>query len=159
MTGFDPSRVNRHFLRHSLGLKVVHSFADLAGQHFDVITFWHSLEHCPDPRAELRRFLSLLAPDGVLIVDVPNHHSIDAHMQGKAWPGWDVPFHCHHFTARSLELLVRELGLDIIGKKIYHCGHIRDQLARFPLLRPIARPLAKLFAGSAIMLVLQPRFS
>ncbi len=30
---------------------------------------------------------------------------------------------------------------------------------RFPLLRPVARPLAKLFAGSAIMLALRPQFT
>ena len=159
VTGFDPSRANREFIRDSLDVELIHEFDQLAGRRFDVITFWHSLEHCPDPRAELARFGGLLASGGVLLVDVPNHHSIDACMEGKEWPGWDVPFHCHHFTARSLELLARQLSLRIVGRKTYHSGYVRNQLARFALLRPLARPLAKLFAGSAIMLALHPESS
>jgi SAM-dependent methyltransferase len=159
VTGFDPSRANRKFFRDSLDVELVHEFDQLSGRKFDMITFWHSLEHCPDPRAELARFAALLAPGGALIVDVPDHHSIDACLEGEKWPGWDVPFHCHHFTTRSLERLVGQLGLRIIGRKTYHCGHIRNQLARFTLLSPFARPLAKLFAGSAIMLALRPESS
>ena len=155
VTGFDPSQANRDFFHTHLEVELVHDFSRLAGRRFEVITFWHSLEHCPDPRAELTRFISLLAPGGVLIVDVPNHHSIDACMEAYDWPGWDVPFHCHHFTHRSLNLLVQELGLEVVGCKTYHCGFVRDRLAGFPLLKPFARPLAKLFPGSAVMLALR----
>jgi len=43
---------------------------------FDVITIWHVLEHTEDPYLVLSKLQSLLKPDGVLVVEVPNIEAI-----------------------------------------------------------------------------------
>ncbi|MGZ8157185.1 MAG: class I SAM-dependent methyltransferase [Methylobacter sp.] len=43
---------------------------------FDVITIWHVLEHTEDPSFVLGKLRSLLKPEGVLVVEVPNIEAI-----------------------------------------------------------------------------------
>ena len=43
---------------------------------FDVITIWHVLEHTEDPCFVLGKLRSLLKPQGVLVVEVPNIEAI-----------------------------------------------------------------------------------
>lgn len=151
-TGYDVSSVNRDFITRQLGVEFIDDLAGLDRRRFDVITFWHSMEHFVDPGRQLTVSSDLLAEGGVLIIEVPNHASIDAFIEGNAWPGWDVPFHCHHFTRSSLELLVRQQGLEIIGRNSYHCGYIKRKLSRNFFTRPLARMIAGLFPGSSVMI-------
>ena len=45
---------------------------DFGSLRFDVVRFNHVLEHTQDPLAELRRAHELLAPEGILLISVPN---------------------------------------------------------------------------------------
>ncbi|MBN1128404.1 MAG: class I SAM-dependent methyltransferase [Chitinispirillaceae bacterium] len=50
---------------------------DFGNERFDVVTAFHVLEHVPYPGEFLRRVGELLAPEGVLIIAVPNElHSL-----------------------------------------------------------------------------------
>lgn len=66
--------------RHSTSrLEVVHALfedVDLGDRRFDTIVLAHILEHVNDPLAVLRRAKSLVAREGVLIIDVPNADSL-----------------------------------------------------------------------------------
>ena len=149
--GFDISPANKDFISRKLDMEFVDNPGEISQRRFDVITFWHSFEHFPDPERQLAFFIDVLDHNGILILDVPNHDSIDAFMEGEDWPGWDLPFHCHHFTPTSLALLIGRHGLEVIGQKTYHCGYIKKRLAENPITRPFARPIAKLFPGSSIL--------
>ena len=46
--------------------------APVRGRRFDYLIFADVLEHLPEPSAALRRCLPFLAPDGRVIVSVPN---------------------------------------------------------------------------------------
>ena len=72
---------------------------------FDAITLWHVFEHVEDPRGLLLRIRGLLAPDGVLIIAVPDQGSLQARLFGRHWFHLDVPRHLWHFSARGLEKL------------------------------------------------------
>lgn len=48
---------------------------ELARENFDVVTIWHVLEHVPEPRAVLRKVHSLLRPNGILAIAVPNEEN------------------------------------------------------------------------------------
>ncbi len=159
-TGFDITTRNQDFIERYLGLDFISPAAapvSSPGLRFDVLTFWHSLEHFSDPENQLGLFTDLLAEDGILIIDVPNHEAVDAFMEGEDWPGWDLPFHCHHFTRRSLERLLARLGFEVLAANTYHCGYIRDRLLKNQVVRYFARPLAKLFPGSSVALVCRKR--
>ena len=78
---------------------------------FDVLTFWHVLEHLPDTRRVLRRSFRLLDAGGRLLVSVPNIAGLQAPLFRQDWYCFDdVPRHLHHFSGRSLRLLLEESG-------------------------------------------------
>jgi SAM-dependent methyltransferase len=80
--------------------------------HFDVICFWHVLEHLPAPDRVLARVRQLLRPGGLVVVSVPNVDSLQAHLFGRYWYGFDdVPRHLHHFSPPVLARLFDSAGL------------------------------------------------
>lgn len=77
------------------------------------IVFWHSLEHLSDPRAALATARERLAPDGVVVVAVPNSDSLQARAFGGRWLALDPPRHLVHLTAAALRSRLEELGLRV----------------------------------------------
>ncbi len=76
--------------------------APLSPGSFQLIHMSHVLEHMPDPLAALRHARELLAPDGLLIVRVPNIGSPWARAFGCDWYPLDVPRHLWHFSRDTL---------------------------------------------------------
>lgn len=87
---------------------------ELAPASFDVITFWHVLEHLPDPRRILKRLVQLLVPGGWVVISLPNLASLQARIFRHYWYAFDdVPRHLYHFSPPSLDLLLREAGFQV----------------------------------------------
>ncbi len=82
-------------------------------QSFDMITFFHSLEHLPNPILVLRAAQRLLKPNGLLVIEVPNFASPYARMFKGDWFHLDVPRHLSHFDPGSLRHLLSLSGLDV----------------------------------------------
>ena len=81
VVGFDVSDDAAASVRDTLGIavKTGEMREDLFGPgSLDVVTMWHSLEHTRDPRDPLRLAWKWLSPDGILVVEVPNHECTDA---------------------------------------------------------------------------------
>lgn len=116
---------------------------------FDAITLFHVLEHLVDPAEALRFAASLLRPNGVLIVQVPNVDSYQCRVFGSRWYGLDVPRHIINFNPESLLLLLNRSGFEI--DRIAHFS-LRDNPAAIassliPQMDPIrlrarARPMS-----------------
>jgi 2-polyprenyl-3-methyl-5-hydroxy-6-metoxy-1,4-benzoquinol methylase len=88
--------------------------ADLAEGSFDAITFWHALEHMPDPAATLVRAAKLLCPGGWMFISLPNLDSLQADLFRSCWyPFDDVPRHLYHFTKRSLGLFISQAQMNV----------------------------------------------
>lgn len=99
------------------GLDVGTSLSDIAPRGpFDVITFWHTLEHMRDPKAMVLEARALLAPGGALFVAVPNAGGVQARFFGRHWFHLDVPRHLFHFTRTALENLVSTAGLKVVKR-------------------------------------------
>ena len=95
----------------------VGSFLDLAPHlegPYDVVSMFHYLEHTPDPLAELRAAASVVAPNGLLMIEVPDPDSIGRRLLGRFWPSWFAPQHLHFFPPRNMEGYLRESGFDPI---------------------------------------------
>jgi 2-polyprenyl-3-methyl-5-hydroxy-6-metoxy-1,4-benzoquinol methylase len=107
----------------------------------DVIIFADVLEHLPWPVSALKRYLRWLAPDGSVIISLPNVGLWSvrlAHLLGR----WEYDetgvldrTHLRFFTRRSARWLVSQAGLHIV-KSTYNPG----------LVRPFV-PLAKSIIG------------
>ncbi len=117
VAGFDPSaRAVAH--ARTQGLHVVqaglHGLPDF-GRRFDVVTLLDVLEHVADPVALLVGLRErLLAPGGVLLVEVPNQYN-GLQLAARAahgLPEWWVvtPAHLHYFGVDSLRALIAGCG-------------------------------------------------
>ena len=82
-------------------------------QSFDVITLWHVLEHIPNLQEQILVLKSLLKPNGVLIIAVPNYNSYDAKHYQQFWAAYDVPRHLWHFSQTSISNLFKPVNLKI----------------------------------------------
>ena len=86
----------------------------LAPGTFDVITFWHVLEHLPRPRQVLARAALLLRPGAWIFISLPNLDSLQARLFKRHWYAFDdVPRHLYHYSREALKQLLQEQGLQI----------------------------------------------
>jgi SAM-dependent methyltransferase len=117
-TGVEPAGEILDLVRSKIpGLRLVCGdiySAELAPASFDVVTFWHVLEHLPRPARVLSRAAALLRPGGWLFVSLPNLGSLQARLFRQSWyPFDDVPRHLYHFSQDSLERLLRRAELNV----------------------------------------------
>jgi len=89
---------------------------DLAPASFDLVTAFHVVEHLPDPAGALRNMLRWLAPDGLMIVEVPNVGGWGGTLFGRFWSGLDFPRHLIHFTPATMRALVEGCGGRIVDE-------------------------------------------
>jgi SAM-dependent methyltransferase len=87
---------------------------ELPRDGFDVICLYHVLEHVEGPGSMLERLAGLLAPGGLLVIEVPNIASAMAERRGERWPAVQPrELHVSHFTPRTLRGLVERSGLEV----------------------------------------------
>ena len=112
-----------------------------------MITMFHVLQHLYNPVSYLDAAHRLLAPDGRLIVQVPNAACWQFLMFADKWQGMDVPRQLLHFRAPDLETLLDHCGFEILRRKHFS---LRDNpaslastllLAMDPVLGPLRRHL------------------
>jgi SAM-dependent methyltransferase len=75
--GIEPSGTGSEYGRETHGVDIYHGMIEdyLAanrGRRFDVITLLNVLEHLTDPAGTLRQLRQVLAPDGIIVIVVPD---------------------------------------------------------------------------------------
>jgi SAM-dependent methyltransferase len=133
---------------------------------FDVVTFWNSLEHMPDPVGTLTRALDLLTPAGTLALEVPVddalvnrlHHGLYVVTRGRLTIahrlyGRTLEGHVILFTARSFRMLECRLPLRIVDEE-RHNTDVEELLGKHafsPLVRWPARMTLRLLMAAATL--------
>lgn len=120
VTGIDISSTTVCRIRAEHGLPVLVGtlpHPELRPESFDVVTMWHSLEHVHRPRDVLCEAYRLLAPEGKLLVAVPNIDSLPFRWFGRHWFSLDLPRHLTHFTPWTLPLMLERAG--------FRCGPVQ----------------------------------
>ncbi|MBI2684066.1 MAG: class I SAM-dependent methyltransferase [Actinobacteria bacterium] len=87
----------------------------LASERWDVVRFFHVVEHLRDPRATLACAREALHADGRLVVGVPNFGGLARRVLGPSWDGLELPRHLIHFNARTLTTLIESAGFSVTG--------------------------------------------
>lgn len=105
VVGVEPNKSARELSEAKLNAKIYGDLNELPSIQFDVITLWHVLEHVPNLETYISKLKSLLKPNGVLVVAVPNYKSYDAMHYKQFWAAFDVPRHLWHFSKKSIQLL------------------------------------------------------
>jgi SAM-dependent methyltransferase len=98
-------------------IRVWSSLAEIT-MRFDCVTAWHVLEHLPHPLESVLEMKCLLAPDGALLLAVPDCGGWQARLSGRFWFHLDVPRHLFHFDLASLRLLLETAGFQVV--QIWH---------------------------------------
>lgn len=101
---------------------------DFSGQQFDCITFLDVLEHTEWPEKWLAKATSLLRPNGVVVVSIPNvgHWSVIADLLEGRWDYCPVGIHCithlRFFTRHSVTALLTQSGLEVAQMRTTEVG-------------------------------------
>lgn len=101
--------------RETYGIKVFTDVYSITEQ-FDLILINHVLEHYVDPGFLLKKCLSLLKPNGKLVVAVPNFSSLQSRLGRKYWFHLDLPIHLYHFTENGLVNLLVRSGYTVVQR-------------------------------------------
>ena len=116
LTGIDP------FLERDLeyggGVRVLRRTiaeerAERAGR-YDLVMLHHSFEHMADPEGVLLDAAALLRANRFLIIRVPVAGTYGWRTYGVDWVQLDAPRHLFLHTSRSIELLARLAGLEVV---------------------------------------------
>jgi len=107
----------------------------LAPGSFDVICFWHVLEHLPAPSQVLFRVRELLRPGGLAFISLPNLDSFQARLFRSFWYGFDdVPRHLHHFSPRSLQRILSAADLEFLHGPLFFSRIVNFHSLKYSLI-------------------------
>lgn len=118
VAGVEKDPRAAQFAREKYDLSVtVGDLGDIGEQQaaFDVVTFWHVLEHLFDPVGVLKQVENVLKPDGFALIAAPDFASFDSGFYGSNWVALDAPRHLLHFNPQSMQHLCRAAGLTVLG--------------------------------------------
>jgi SAM-dependent methyltransferase len=141
------------------GHAALRALDDLAVEaRFDVVRFWHSLEHLHDPLGALIAARSHMLTGGRLVIGVPNLDALSRRLMGRHWYAWDAPRHLYHFTRAGLAGLVDRAGFQVVRSRTYSDRGIVHSalLAADHASGNRLRLLARLEASRVLLLLSQP---
>ncbi len=111
--GIEPDRAQAQHLQSLYGERFATGYfpqdLPVAWPRFDLITLLDVLEHMVEPVTFLQQIRTHLQPDSLLLVQVPNFHSLLVQLEGVANANFCVG-HWQHFTAQSLSQLLARAG-------------------------------------------------
>lgn len=113
--GIEPSASAAESAR-AKGFSVQTSTAEEArypDRTFDLVTMYHSLEHCERPQVAVRQAIGALKPGGVIAIALCNFDSPGRRFFAPAWPFLELPRHRYHFSPRSIGTLLERAGAPV----------------------------------------------
>jgi 2-polyprenyl-3-methyl-5-hydroxy-6-metoxy-1,4-benzoquinol methylase len=99
--------------------------SDFPDAHFDVVTLWDVIEHVYKPVETIAESFRILKPGGVLVLRTPNPDSVNRHLFGAYWGGWDLPRHLYIFSIRHLSEILTQCGFESV-KALFLSGTYAD---------------------------------
>lgn len=106
---------------------------DIGENKFDIILFWHVIEHLLDFNSMFKKIHKALKKDGVLILGTDNYLTFQNAM--KRWIrfiGFKIPemysasAHTFMFTPESMNLALSKAGFDVVHCKTYNPRSLND---------------------------------
>jgi glycosyltransferase involved in cell wall biosynthesis/2-polyprenyl-3-methyl-5-hydroxy-6-metoxy-1,4-benzoquinol methylase len=158
--GVDISPYACETARNKYGLDVTQgSFETIKfpERSFDVISCADVLEHARDPKAFLDEISRILKDDGVVYLAVPDFGSLHYQLMSMLCRitrknYFVLPHHLYHFTAETLEKLLKHSGFDVLTR-IASESQIRESGLRLVIMKIIFF-LARLFKAKDRLVVI-----
>lgn len=109
-------------------------YADFQNKKFDVILAFNILEHVENPNKFLSICEYILKENGIIVLQTPNWHSLDARIfRNKYWGGLHAP---RHFCIYSVDSLVKALANHNL-KVVKHIDALAGPFWAFSILASI----------------------
>ena len=87
---------------------------DLKPGDYDVIFMQQVIEHLLDPKGDLQFLISLLSPQGLLVIETPIQDSWDQRFfqtfSSGSWEGFHIPRHFNIWTVEGFRMMVEASG-------------------------------------------------
>lgn len=117
VTGIEPSPRASQFAADELKVNIINGIWELNrfSTKFDVIVFWHVLEHITRPKQFLLEVSSILKEEGLIFFSLPNKNSFTNQVMGKLSPLYTEKDHVAHYSPRNLSLLIEQANLQIVS--------------------------------------------
>jgi 2-polyprenyl-3-methyl-5-hydroxy-6-metoxy-1,4-benzoquinol methylase len=123
--GFDVSTIEMstlccEYLSDEVGVKVFQGDKPESIiptlDNYDVITFWHNIEHLLEPWKVLEEASKKINPGGIILIAAPNPDSFAFRLLGRFWPHIDAPRHVNLIPESLLTTKLKDLGFDLVMK-------------------------------------------
>jgi SAM-dependent methyltransferase len=89
--------------------------ADRLAGTYDVVSMHHYLEHTREPLEELDAAVRVLAPDGHLVIELPDPEcGFEQRVLGKYWAPWFQPQHQHFLPVSRLSEELERRGMEVL---------------------------------------------
>ncbi|MBP1999897.1 2-polyprenyl-3-methyl-5-hydroxy-6-metoxy-1,4-benzoquinol methylase [Paenibacillus shirakamiensis] len=125
VTGIEPSPLSQAYVKSKYDIDLIPSISNLTenvslisqmeegNTQYDVIVFWHVLEHIDEPLPFLSDMRSKLNRSGKMYVSVPNQHSFINEVLGTSSPLYTEADHLYHYSVANLYSLFTQADLHI----------------------------------------------
>jgi len=107
-TGYEPS-LGALSITKRKKLPVFNQLKKAKGG-YDLVMFWHSLEHVSSPYQVMTVIKKLLSKQGKVLVAIPNGDSWEAEIAREKWFHYSYPLHVIHFTPKSVKMMLENAG-------------------------------------------------
>ena len=116
--GIEPSEIARSkaIKNYDLDIRSETNLNQFNMDEFDSVSMWHVLEHVYDLNKTIEHLNRIIRNNGVLIIAVPNHKSLDAKKYKNYWAAWDVPIHVNHFCPKTITNLMSKYNFTLKNK-------------------------------------------
>jgi hypothetical protein len=90
---------------------------------FPVVAAYHVFEHIYHPAAWLRSVRELIAPNGLLHLQVPNGASLTRRLSRQVWSALVFPQHVYFYDPRTLPALLTRFGFTVLTTTTWDPWH------------------------------------
>ncbi len=116
--GTEFSSAAREFGKNYYGLNIVKDISQVdKSERFDLISYYHVIEHVEHPDRELLRIRNYLKKDGYLYMSIPHWCERLEEASGAICDSFENLYHLNHincFTFHSFENLIKKCGFEIV---------------------------------------------
>jgi SAM-dependent methyltransferase len=109
--GVEPNVAAADYGRNKKGLDIFPGLvmdARFPDESFDYVRMNHSFEHMEHPNQTLDEVYRILAPNGKLMIGVPNRDSFNARLFGRFWFHLALPLHAFSYSVQTAQRMLQK---------------------------------------------------
>lgn len=148
ITGIEYSENMARYAKKANMVDVYDDLEYLSGRKFDLIMYYHVLEHVNNPRQQLEDAIKLLNDDGIIYIAVPTWFDDLKEVSGMRCVDFEHLYHLNHnnvFSYQAIKNLLSVVGLEVIKEDniIYGNAFVCKKTTQKPYIKEDYRTIHK----------------